>query len=132
MDETTEIVELLSDLLSGQNGAPLALFMAAPPNTRRPFSVYILAGSEELETLEGNVSGAGYMMNMATFGRSALEAQQEAQRIRRLIEGEQRAPSGTAMRVDFDDEMATAARRVDGPADIEFVWSADYTIFVGD
>jgi len=132
MDETLEIIELLSTLLDGQGANPRAFFMATDQNPRRPFSVYAIMGNEELETLEGNVSGAGYMVHMATFATSSLEAQQEAQKIRRIIEGDHVAPSGTAMRVDFDDQMATSVSRPSGPDDVEFLWSADYTIFVGD
>lgn len=132
MDETTEIIELLSTLLDGQNGRPRAFFMSADQNTRRPFSVYAIAGNTELETLAGNIAGAGYVVSMATVGRYALEAQQESNRIQDILTGNHTAPSGAAMRVDFDNLASGMVDRPEGPDDTGYQFNANYTIYVGD
>jgi len=129
--DTQEIIALMSRLFPDIMGGPKVYLQIAPTNTARPFSTYNIIGNIEEEGLEGNAVGAGYLVQIDSAALTALGAQQEADRIREILEGEHFAPSGLSVRADFDSERSLGVSRPDGEDDRQFNWSQDFTLWPG-
>lgn len=131
MDDVMDIAELLAMLFPQGGSLPVFAAGEAPSSQSPPYGVYHVIGNQVAEALEGETTGAGFVVQIDVWARSYLDALSNVLILKRALAGEHVAPSGLSVRVDFDSERSLGSQKTpDGDEEISG-HSCDFTFYPG-